>query len=46
MNSDPLRELHLGQLSLTAKLPDFPSDELELRWPVHAGFVDFYAIEK
>src|SRR5712691_3049963 len=46
MNADALRELHLCQLSLTTKLPDFTSDEFELRWLIHRVFVDFYAVEK
>jgi hypothetical protein len=46
VNADALSELHLSQLALTAKLPDLSSDELELRWLIHAGFIDFYAIEK
>src|SRR5437867_7654054 len=46
MDADPLGELHLRQFALTAKLPDFPSDEFELTWLVHGLFVDFYAMEK
>src|SRR5437764_1027231 len=41
MDADLVGELHLRQFSLTAKLPDLAPDELELRWLVHAGFVDF-----
>ena len=32
--------------TLTAELPDLASDEFELGWPCHAGFVDFYAIKQ
>ena len=46
MDSDLLRELHLCQLALAAELPNLPAYKLELGWPVHARFVDFYAIEK
>jgi hypothetical protein len=35
MDSDHLGKLHLRQLSLTAKLPDLPSDEFKLCRLVH-----------
>jgi hypothetical protein len=38
MDADLLGQFDLRQFSLTAELPDFSSDELELRWFVHAGF--------
>jgi hypothetical protein len=44
MNPDAIGELHLCQLPLTTKLPDFPSDQFELRWLIHRVFVDFYAV--
>ena len=44
MNADTVGELHLRQFALAAKLPDFPADELELGWLIHAGFVDFYGV--
>src|SRR5258708_4140545 len=46
VDADALGELHLGQLPLAAELPDLASDELELCWLAHAGFVDFYAIRQ
>ena len=46
MDADLLRELHLGQLALTAELADFSSDEFELCGPVHRVCVDFYAIRQ
>jgi hypothetical protein len=46
MDPDAVRELDLCQLSLTAELPDFSSDEFELDWLIHQGFIDFYAIRK
>src|SRR5207237_4880891 len=41
VNADTLRKLHLREFFLAAKLPDLASDEFELGWLVHAGFVDF-----
>jgi len=44
MDADLVGELHLCQLALAAKLPDFAAYELELCWLIHSGFVDFYGI--
>ena len=46
MNSDALRQLHLGQLALAPQLADFPSDQFELCWLIYLVFVDFYAMGK
>ncbi len=45
MDADAVRELHLRQLALAAKLPDFAAYELELGWLIHAGFFDFYGVD-
>ena len=37
MNSDRFGKLHLRELALAAKLPDFPADEFELGTRFHAG---------
>src|SRR5262249_45920264 len=46
MNADLLRKLHLRQLSLASELADFSTDELELRWPIHARFGCYLCCDK
>jgi len=46
MDADLFGKLGLRQLSLTAKLPDFPAYELHLDRLLGCHFFDFYAVEQ